>query len=625
MTASVLDDLRQYAPFNAMEAPHLQALAASIRTESCAEGQVLLSPENGPPGDLFILSEGQVQGEQGIASAAGGEIDWQLKPGDCFPLGALLSASPVASVYRALSPCVVHRVPAQAFLDVKEHDPALRRFCTQRLARLLEASKRVIRDNQARSQPPLMDRLLGSMLHRDPVCCRPDTPIEEALHSMQERGIGSIIITDGQRHPLGIFTLHDVLGRVLLPRTNLAAPMSSVMSTGLETLPSGATAYEAALTMVRRGIRHVLVVDGGQLTGIVSEKDLFSLQRLSMRQLSSDIRRADSLDSLVPLAGEIRALADHMLVQGVSAEQLTQFIASLNDILTHRVVELEFATAELQGIELCWLALGSEGRGEQTLSTDQDNGIIFRAPPGMSAEAARALLLPHARSVNEALDACGFPLCKGDVMASNPRWCASLEEWRGYFTRWVDRGDPQALLHGSIFFDFRPLYGAVPLAQELRQWLAGHARQNPRFLHQMAANALNNRPPLGLIRDFAVDGAGADEGTVDLKLNGATLFVDAARIFSLASGGTAVNTAQRLRQAAPALNMPADEVEAWIEAFYYIQSLRLRRQHEQQTRGEKMGNRLNPYELHRLDRQILKEALRQARAIQERLALDWRA
>ena len=624
MTAAVLDDLRRYAPFNAMEKANLEALAALIRSEACAAGQVLLAPESGPPDTLFILSQGEVLGEQAIADAVGAEGEWRLKPGDCFPLGALLSASPVAGVYRALTPGVCHRVPAQAFLDIKERDPALRRFCTHRLAQLLEASKHIIRDSQTRSQPPLMDRLLGGVLHRDPVCCLPDTPIEAALRSMQERGIGSMIITDGQRHPMGIFTLHDVLGRVVLPRTNLSAPIASVMSTGLAALPSSATAYEAALTMVRRGIRHVLVVDDGLLTGIVSEKDLFSLQRLSMRQLSSDIRRADSLPSLAQFAGEIRTLANHMLVQGVSAEQLTQFIASLNDILTHRLVELEFGAADLQGIELCWLALGSEGRGEQTLSTDQDNGIIFHAPPGMSAEAARAILLPLARRVNEALDACGFPLCKGEVMASNPKWCASLEEWRGYFARWVDRGDPQSLLHGAIFFDFRPLYGAAPLAQELRQWLCGHARQNPRFLHQMAANALNNRPPLGLIRDFALDGEGEQEGTIDLKLNGATLFVDAARIFSLASGVAAVNTAQRLRLSAPAIKLPSDEVEAWVEGFYYIQSLRLRRQHEQQAHGEPMGNRLNPYELHRLDRQILKEALRQARAIQERLALDWR-
>jgi len=142
------------------------------------------------------------------------------------------------------------------------------------------------------------------------------------------------------------------------------------------------------------------------------------------------------------------------------------------------------------------MALGSEGRFEQTLNTDQDNAIVFAVPDGMTADQAREILLPVARRINEALAQCGFPLCKGEIMASNPKWCLSLNEWKRTFGDWIGGGSPEQLLNASIFFDFRALYGAEKLAEELRGWLAHVASDNSRFLHLMAENALRNRPPL---------------------------------------------------------------------------------------------------------------------------------
>ena len=270
------------------------------------------------------------------------------------------------------------------------------------------------------------------------------------------------------------------------------------------------------------------------------------------------------------------------------------------------------------------MALGSEGRFEQTLKTDQDNALIFTAPEGMTADQVRAQLLPVAERINASLDLCGFPLCKGEVMASNPKWCLSLDEWKQVFDKWVDQGAPMALMHSSIFFDFRALYGAQHLADDLRRWVAQLARNNERFLHQMAENALHNRPPLGVVRDFVL----GKENTLDLKLNGITPFVDAARIFSLATGITHTSTIQRLRQSAPGLHIPASEVEAWINAFLFIQLLRLRHHyeanlHQADAEAHPLNNQINPAQLNELDRRILKEAFRQARKVQAKLSLDY--
>jgi CBS domain-containing protein len=294
-------------------------------------------------------------------------------------------------------------------------------------------------------------------------------------------------------------------------------------------------------------------------------------------------------------------------------------VSELNDQLAQRILYLAFADAGLEDVSWCWLALGSEGRFEQTLLTDQDNGLIFTPPEGADVEDLRARLLPVARQVNEWLAACGFPLCKGEIMAGNPKWCLSLEEWQNTFSDWLFRGDAPVLLNASIFFDFRALAGDTGLAGALRSWLTDKIKGNRRFLKQMTLNALGNRPPLGLVRDFVTDGEGETAGTLDLKINGATLFVDAARIFALAAGIADTPTVARLRAAAATWKMDEAEVEGWIEAFHHIQQLRLRLHQQLLAHAQPLSNRVAPEDLSTLDRTFLKESLRQAKKLQGRL------
>jgi CBS domain-containing protein len=321
-------------------------------------------------------------------------------------------------------------------------------------------------------------------------------------------------------------------------------------------------------------------------------------------------------------AGLQRASADlqaltHRLIEHVPAEALTRLLSTLNDTLTRRVIELNCRIAPQNTVRWCWIALGSEGRQEQTFTSDQDNGIIFDGSG--PADELREMLLPLALQINRALAACGFPLCKGQIMASNPHWCLSLHEWRERFLTWIVEGDPQALLNATIFFDMRPLSGACDLAQEVGDWLAVNASDNPRFLFQMTENALRREAPLGLLRDFVVEKSGEFAGTIDLKLNAATLFIDAARIFGLACASHSSNSADRLRRAAEAHYVDMREVEAWVRAFYFVQTLRLKNQQRCHARGAIMHNHVDPNCLEAVERRALLNALQRARALQKQL------
>ncbi|MES2536759.1 MAG: DUF294 nucleotidyltransferase-like domain-containing protein [Pseudomonadota bacterium] len=340
-----------------------------------------------------------------------------------------------------------------------------------------------------------------------------------------------------------------------------------------------------------------------------------------LKHLRLRMAMATDLAELQRTACDTRLLM-FRLIDELPAESLTRQISSLNDAITQRAISLVCASSGTDVGRWCWIALGSEGRQEQTLASDQDNGIIFASDA--DDEAQRQALLPLAWRINDALAACGFPLCAGQIMASNPDCCLSLHEWQVRFTNWISDGDPQALLNATIFFDLRALYGAHELAHALQEWLALNAADNPRFLLQMAENAVRRAPPLGLLRNLVVQKEGEHAGTIDLKLNAATLFVDAARLYGLACGSLASNTADRLRDAVAAQKLDASAAEASIRAFYFIEMLRLENQRRCYLRGEAMHNHVNPDRFDHAERRMLVAALRQAGALQNRLMSDFR-
>lgn len=460
---------------------------------------------------------------------------------------------------------------------------------------------------------------LRTLIRNEPIVCREGESVREAVAIMHSRGVGSVVVVDADFRPVGIFTERDLITAVA--RGLDTRPVADLMTRTLHSLPAHAFAYEAAIAMIGNRIRHLLVTDEARLIGVVSERDLFSLQRLGLGELTTQIRLAGDVDTLQDIAAEIRKLTRLLVQQGIAAEQLTLYVSVLNDRLCERVIEVVRKRHHWEHLSWCWLAFGSEGRFEQTFSSDQDNGIIFAAHDGSAPDEVRSRLLPFARDVNEALDACGFRWCKGNVMASNPQLCLSVEEWRAKVGGWLRNWEPKALLEASIYFDFRALYGDAALAASLREWVLRNTRDSPAFLRQMAENALQTRPALGSIRDFSTEDVPNAPHTIDMKLYGARPFVDAARIYALALGLAQTNTVERLRAMGAGARMSAADVEATVDAFLVVQRLRLRNQAARETLDVDTANRIDPDKLNEMDRNILKASFRLARRLQRRLAL----
>jgi len=613
--------LRRHAPFSGMPEAIVRALVPRLTRATFARDATILSAQSGPVAALYIVAEGLVGRRPDDTQA---EPDRTLGPGELFPVGALSAGGTTTKIFHAMQDTTCLLLPREHFLALRRDSPEFEAYCTQAITETLRQSLESLYSQyrQRAAEQQTLTRTLGELVRHAPIACTPQTPLRDAAQRMADAKVRTIIVEDGGGRPVGLLTLVDILERVLLPGVALTAHVADVMSSPVVTLPASATAYEAMHVMAERGIRQVIVVEGGRLAGVVNERDLFALQRVAMRDVIEGLNAADSVDTLKRAGDDIRRLTQNLLAQGVGAEPLTRTIASLNDALTRRWLEIVAARHDLAHVEWCWMALGSEGRGEQTFATDQDNAVVFGVPAARSVDAARARLLAFAREVNAGLDRLGFPLCTGNVMASNPELCLTVEEWQGKFLAWIREPTPHALLNANIVFDFRAIYGASALADRLREWLFQYTQANPAFLRLMTQNALDVEPPLGLIRAFAVDDEPGVKGTLDLKTRGTRIFVDCARVFALAHGIAETGTAARITIAGERLNVDRRHVQATLHAFHFLQLLRLRQQEQPPVPGN--PNRLDPYSLHEVDQRMLKEAFRMAKQLQDRLRLSYR-
>ena len=618
---SLVQNLRQQLmrvlPFSKMAIADVDYFLRHSIEAYFAPNETILSLADGVPKDLYLIRQGRVSGRRLIPGFE--EMGFELAAGELFSVSACYAGRPVTSKYVAVEDCFCLAIPVERMHELAKQSKPFSDFLNNRILKLLEESRTALRNNfasQALTEQSLESQL-GDLTLKKPISVLPNTPLKDALQLIHEKQVGSVLVVDEVGIIQGILTRYDVLSRVTLAQTPLDTPIAAVMSTEVKTVQVDDTAEMAGLMMSRHHIRHLPILRDKEIVGIISERDLFSLQRLSLNNISSAIRAADDVESLKGCANNIRKFARNLLGQGVQARQLTALISHLNDVLTAQLISLFTKKHDLDLGRFAWISLGSEGRSEQTIATDQDNALILMDSELVNKER----YLAFANEVNHALDQCGYPLCKGHIMANNPELCLSQTEWLQRFERWIEQGNPEDLLKASIFFDFRALAGNESLLNPLRDYVVKHAQATPRFIKLLTENSLASKVPFnwfGSLETKELDG----KKIIDIKMQGTAIVVDAARIYSLANGIAAVNTRERLAAVGRALKVSEADSMGWIASFEYLQTLRLAAQID----GHALGgnpNAIDVEQLNSVDKTILRESLSKVRNLQQHLELDY--
>jgi len=461
----------------------------------------------------------------------------------------------------------------------------------------------------------LFVRRARDLVKGPPVTCSPSTPVADAARLMSERSVGSVIVAGPDGEPQGIVTDRDlrtrVLGNGLEPRT----PAALVMSSPLLSVESEHTAFDALLEMTRRNIHHLGVLTGGRLIGVISSHDLLGLQEAHPVAVAREIETATDVDALARGAARVESVV-RWLVSGRAAPiDIGRIVAELNDRLVRRALGLVQVGLDTGGngrapVAFSWLVAGSEGRREQTLKTDQDNGLVYQDPSTSQRESVARYFSRLSGAMGEVLLRLGFPLCPGGFMASNPLWCQPDSVWRGYFTSWMDAPEPQQVLRASLFFDLRPIAGDEGLGEALWSWVCDRAPSQRLFLGYMAKAALERRVPLGPFGGFVVERSGAHKGTLDLKARGIFPTTQAVRVCALSLGLRETNTMDRLAGLGARGFYSEAEVKEVRDAHEIISRIRLSHQLARLDAGLPADNSLDPRTLGKVDRMLLKQAFK---------------
>ncbi|HEU4439038.1 MAG TPA: DUF294 nucleotidyltransferase-like domain-containing protein [Methylomirabilota bacterium] len=481
-----------------------------------------------------------------------------------------------------------------------------------------------------RPRPRRSDRLIQvrALLKRPPVTCRAGDSIEAASRLMTGHGADAVVVLGAAGQPQGIVTDRDLRERVVAAGRAPAEPVGSVMTSPLVTISPEASLLDAVLDMTRLGLHHLVVMEGEQLLGVVSGHDLLHLHAAAPVQLARMIRSARTLDELAPVLPALVEMIRRLFEQGLTGSDIGRIVAEINDHLVRQVLgqaaeALHESGAEAPPVAYCWLALGSEGRREQTIRTDQDNALVYEDPPAGLRERIQGHLHALAERTITALGRLGHPPCPAGFMASNPRWCQPLAAWRGDIAAWI--GEPLArdhLLYASTCLDFRPVAGSDALARALRDEVRAQTRAWRSFPRHLAKVAVSHGPPLGLFGRFVLERQDGARG-INIKLNGMLPLVNSLRAYAIDLGLEETNTLDRLTGSVAAGCFTSAEAEEARRAYEILFRLRLGHQLDLIATGRPPDNFLDPRALDREDQRRLKEAFRIVRRVQGKVAMRY--
>lgn len=401
------------------------------------------------------------------------------------------------------------------------------------------------------------DGLIPINANRDVVVCTAETSIQVAAILMSKRSVGSIVVVDDNNRPVGIITDTDLRRKVIAGKMPHSEPVKAIMSSPVLTVTPGPTAAEVVLKMMRLGVRHLCVTADGtpnsEVVGIVSEHDVLLLHGNNPSILIKEITQSKDVQQLAHIRDRAEQLVLTYVQQEVSARFISDIITAINDSLVAKLVALGQDRLKTQGLantglKFCWLSCGSDGRKEQWLRTDQDNGLVYEDPVKGQEETARHYFTALGNEVCCGLEQCGFAKCPGGNMASNPQWSVSLSTWKEYFREWIRVPREDALLRAAIFFDFRPACGESTLADELRRHISSELSDDKKSLILLARNVLRNPAATNVWDRLSTERVGGQKGKFDVKLRAMKPLVEAARVLALDHGiGAITNTMERFQ------------------------------------------------------------------------------
>ncbi|WP_306330912.1 DUF294 nucleotidyltransferase-like domain-containing protein [Vibrio injensis] len=596
--------LAQYPPFN--------ELPESVLDEAVHQIEIAYYRQNTPIihagdhiQDLYIVRSGVVE-----IYRRKGELYNRLSEGGLFGQMGLLTNNKVLFPVTAIEDTLIYCMPEAMFQKLyDEYDTFADYVEVQDNARLRQTV------SNTQDQNDLTTSKVKHLLTREAPFVYNDASIQQAAVKMSEENVSSLLIIDpnilqddeNDSSPVvGILTDRDLCRRVIATGLDYQHAVTEIMTSEVISLDHNAYVYEAMLFMLRYNVHHLPVLKENNPIGIVGMTDIVRHESHNSLLLVSTIFHQNSIEDLANLAKQVKPAFVRLVNEDANSHMVGTAMSTIGRSFKQRLLELAEEKFGPPPVPYCFLALGSMGRDEQLIVTDQDNALLLddSYDEGLHGQYFADL----AQFVCDGLDQCGYTYCTGEIMATNPMWRMTRQQWETCFADWIDNPNPKALLNASIFFDLDGVYGRLKWAEQLNGFIVRRARRNNRFLACLARNALNRTPPLGFFKNFVMEKDGRHNNSINLKRRGTAPLADLIRVHALAVGSRAKNSFERLDDIIDAGILPKGRGQDLRDALEFISMVRIRHQALDVENNNEPDNNIEPENLSEFERRNLKDA-----------------
>ncbi|UZO81636.1 DUF294 nucleotidyltransferase-like domain-containing protein [Aquimarina sp. ERC-38] len=626
----ILDFLKNYPPFKELDRETLLQVSSEVVVKFVEKDSYVFKQDDPCHDAFYIVREGAIGLYRENSNKSIQLIDI-CDTGDLFGLRIMIIKKNYRMSAKADQESIVYAIPSSIFSPLIQQNEQINTFVLQTFASHARNSftntekgkkiKHSIDLEIARD----VSTLRSIRYRKNPLTCKSENTVAEAAQLMTKKNSNYIIIVNASKYPLGIVTDSDLRLKIATGTYPVDTKIAEVMTTPVKTYPKKLTVAQAQIALIKNHISHLCLTKNGsresKLVSVLSEHDILVSLGNNPTVLIKDIKKITKVQRLRYIRKQVKRLLKTYLEQQIPTLHILNIITEVNDALVQRTVELAIdEMPEQPPVSFAFLVLGSQGRKEQLLITDQDNALLFEDVLPEKYPEVQGYFLQLSAIITKNLHTVGFKYCEAEMMASNPNWCLSASQWSEQFTSWMATPNEETTLLSAIFFDFRVVYGNEKLADNLSNVVFTGVDKSKRFLALLGKSALQKPSPLGFFKQFLVEQNGEHKDSFDIKTRAMMVLIDAARILALEHHLIGINsTLERYDRLAELEENNSDLFESCSKAFRVLLKFRTR----QGLQYNDSGRYINLKTLSKGDKLKLKQCFRPIREIQELLTVRY--
>ena len=625
----VADFIKNYPPFNALDHKSLFQLAEHVVIIYKEKNSIIFSVDENQHAHFYLVHKGAVTLNNPTTSNI---LDY-CDEGDIFGLRPLFANENYKLEARAHEESIIYGIPIDIFKPIAKQNEQVTIFLMESFASntrnpYAKSQKGQLydtEDSEATNNEVVLPDLQLASYSKKLITCSTRTTIQKAAEIMTKKQIGSILVVSKEL-PVGIITDKDFRNKVITGKQPITASGKTIMASPVITYPKNLTITQAQMAMMKSNISHLVITEDGTpntpALGILSKHDVMVSLGDNPAVLVKAIKRTTRIKKIKQLRKSIMVLLTGYLEQNIPLGLIAKIISELNDTCIKQVVEISIAKMDTPPpTNFAWLALGSQGRSEQLLHTDQDNALVFEDVPEEDLPKTTTYFLELAKHITKGLNTIGYEYCPADMMASNPKWCLSLQEWKNKLSYWISNPGPNEVLMSSIFFDYSLAYGERSLLDNMSEHIFRTVEKYPIFLVHLANGALQSPSPTGFFRQFLVEQDGQHKDFFDLKSRALRPLIDAARVLILSHSVKAIsNTWERYEKLA---ELEPNNQELYLACSYATKAL-LKFRTRQGLLHHDSGRFIELEQLTKQEKMKLKRTFKAIKEIQELITLRFK-